>query len=331
MAVSTQRIQPPSKMTRRVFAVLGCATALVVTGCGSEETSSDADAGAPLNVVAGFYPIAEAATAIGGDRAAVTNLTPPGGGPHDLELKPGQIAAIEDSGLVLYIGNGFQPQIEKAVQSLPASVQQNDLLEGAQTREAQVGIPGVRGEVDGEVLEGNVDPHVWVDPAGFAAMAERIRDAMIAADPSSKRTFEANAKRYIDGLNTLDTEFSTSLDDCRSKVLVTSHAAFGYLTDRYKLTQAPIAGISPEAEPDPKSLAATAKYAKANGVKTVFFETLVPRKLSQTVARTIGAETDALDPVEGLTQKQLDSGESYSSIQRENLAALVKGLRCTAS
>jgi zinc transport system substrate-binding protein len=114
-------------------------------------------------------------------------------------------------------------------------------------------------------------------------------------------------------------------------VLVTSHAAFGYLADRYHLVQAAIAGISPEAEPDPKSLAATARYAKARGVKTVFFETLVPRKLSQTVAQTIGARTDALNPIEGLTANERKAGVTYTSIQRRNLTALVRGLDCTES
>jgi zinc transport system substrate-binding protein len=114
-------------------------------------------------------------------------------------------------------------------------------------------------------------------------------------------------------------------------MIVTSHAAFGYLADRYHLVQAAIAGISPEAEPDPKSLAATARYAKAHGVRTVFFETLVPRKLSQTVAHTMGARTDALDPVEGLTASELRAGDTYTSIQRRNLDSLVRGLGCTRS
>jgi zinc transport system substrate-binding protein len=162
-------------------------------------------------------------------------------------------------------------------------------------------------------------------------MAQRIRDALTAADPASRATYVANADRYIATLRALDADFRRRLRRCASPVLVTSHAAFGYLADRYGLTQAAIAGISPDAEPDPKSLAATADYAKAHNVRTVFFETLVPRKLAQTVARTIGAATDALNPVEGLTQQQLDDGEDYVSIQRDNLAAMVRGLRCTGA
>jgi zinc transport system substrate-binding protein len=316
-------------------ACLGCVIA--ATGCGASDSTSLADASAGrLAVTASFYPLEEAARAIGGTRVSVNDLTPVGGEPHDLELRPSQLAALERSDLVLHLGDGFQPQVEKAVASLPSSVRRVDLLQGARLRAAQVGIPGVRGQVDGgaggpEALKGDRDPHVWVDPARFIAMAERIRDALIAADPAGRATFDANAGRYLATLRALDRDFRARLRSCRSPVLVTSHAAFGYLADRYHLLQAAIAGVSPEAEPDPKSLAATARYAKAHGVRTVFFETLVPRKLSQTVARTIGARTDALNPVEGLTASELKGGATYTSIQRRNLDAIVRGLGCTGS
>jgi zinc transport system substrate-binding protein len=266
---------------------------------------------------------------------SVADLTPDGGEPHGLELRPRQLAALERARLVVYLGEGFQPAVEKAVASLPARVRRLDLLQGIRLRPAQAGIPGVRGEVDGgsgpEALRGDRDPHVWIDPGRFISIAGRIREALIAADPEGRATYETNARRYLATLSALDREFRARLRHCRVRVLVTSHAAFGYLADRYRLTQAAIAGISPEAEPDPKSLAATASYAKAHGVGTVFFETLVPRKLSQTVAHTIGARTDALNPVEGLTSDERAAGETYSSIQRRNLDALVRGLGCTAS
>ena len=43
-----------------------------------------------LDVVAGFYPLAFVAKEVGGSRVDVTNLTPAGVEPHDLELTPGE-------------------------------------------------------------------------------------------------------------------------------------------------------------------------------------------------------------------------------------------------
>src|SRR5919106_1642109 len=65
------------------------------------------------------------------------------------------------------------------------------------------------------------------------------------------------------------------------------------------------------------------------GATTVFFETLVSPKLAQTVAREAGVDTAVLNPLEGLTEEQIDEGADYFSIMRENLAALHQALGCT--
>lgn len=314
-------------MRRLAPAAAGLLAIAFLAGCGdSGESGSSGD---PLRVAAAFYPVEEAARRVGGDRVAVTNLTPPGAAAHDLELTPAAAAAIEEADLVLYLGSGFQPSVERAVGNRPEGAAL-DLLGAVDLRTTDDAVPGVVGEVDGTELEGRKDPHVWVDPARYADMVEAVRDGLIAADPDDGDTYRANAEVFLGELEELDRAFARDLAGCRGRVLVTSHAAFGYLADRYGLRQAPIAGITPNEEPDPRSLAATARYAKANGVTTVFFETLVPRKLADTVAREIGARTDALDPVEGIPQEQLDAGADYASIQRDNLRRLVKGLACTA-
>ncbi len=299
----------------------------LLAGCGDSEEPATADA--PLQVAVAFYPVEEAARRVGGDRVEVTNLTPPGVASHDLELTPTAAAALEEADLVLYLGGGFQRSVERAVGNR-AEGSSIDLLGSVDLRTVDDAVPGVVGEVDGTELAGRRDPHVWVDPARYAEMVEAVRDGLIAADPGDADTYRTNAEVFLGALRDLDRTFARELAGCRGRVLVTSHAAFGYLADRYGLRQAPIAGITPNEEPDPRSLAATARYAKANGVTTVFFETLVPRKLADTVAREIGARTDALDPVEGIPQEQLDAGADYASIQRDNLRRLVKGLACTA-
>lgn len=314
-----------------ILAVGLAVAALAAAGCGSSDDGASATttAGTPLQVAAAFYPIEEAARAVGGDRVEVTDLTPPGGEPHDLELTTDAVASLEGSDVVLYLGDGFQPSVEKAVANLPAGAERVDLLEGLVLRTNDPAIPGVVGEPDQGELADRKDPHVWVDPRNFETLVTKVRDALVKADPAGTATYDANADAYLAKVRALDNQFASGLASCKGKVLVTSHAAFGYLADRYGLVQAPIAGISPEEEPDPKSLAATAAYAKEHGVRTVYFETLVPKALAQTVADEIGAKTDALDPVEGIPQDQLDAGQTYLTIQADNLKRLESGLGCT--
>jgi zinc transport system substrate-binding protein len=128
---------------------------------------------------------------------------------------------------------------------------------------------------------------------------------------------------------TLDTEFRAGLAHCKRHIIVTSHAAFGYLAQRYKLTQLALEGISPEAEPSPKALANLIQEVRRSHATTLFFETLVSPKLAQTVARNASVTTAVLDPIEGLTPDAADHGATYFTVMRANLVALRKALACS--
>jgi zinc transport system substrate-binding protein len=288
----------PGMQTRIVLTLIVVAT---LAGCGS---SSSSEGTSETNVVAGFYPLAFAAHEIGGDGVSVTNLTPPGVEPHDLELSAGDIQTIAEADVVLYLGSGFQSGLEKAIDSTSANAV--DLLAVVDTRE-------------GGEDEHGVDPHIWLDPIRYAAIAERIGKAL-------DRPTEARA--FADRLRALDREFRPGLANCEHHEIVTSHAAFGYLAERYGLKQVAITGLSPEAEPTPRDLERVVDEVRAVGATTVFFETLISPRLAETVAHEVGAKTAVLDPIEGLTEKEAAAGEDYFSVMRENLAALRKALGC---
>lgn len=309
------------------------ATSLLLAACGSDEadnTAGESADAASLSVIAAFYPLEEAARGVGGDLVSVTSLTPPGQGPHDLELQPAQLGVFEAADVAIFLGRGFQPQVEAAIAQAPDTLAAVDLLDTVELLGVDTQLAGTEGEVDGEVLAGDVDPHVWLDPSRMITMVGAITEAFAAADPGNADAYAANAERYLADLRGLDGEYRSALTDCRSRVVVTSHRAFGYLADTYDLRQIPIAGISPEVEPDPRTLEAIAAEAEAEGVTTIFLESIAPPELAETVAREIGAELDLLDPIEGLTQEQLDDGETYASIMRDNLGRLVTGLGCGA-
>ena len=281
--------------TRIVLTLIAAAT---LAGCGGGSSSDD------RTVVAAFYPLALAAEQIGGDGISVRNLTPPGVEPHDLELSGSDIRTIADADLVLYLGGGFQPALEDAIDS--ASAQGVNLLDAVETSEG------------GEAEDG-VDPHVWLDPVRYAAIAERIGEEL-GRGPQ--------AEPFVAKVEALDREFRRGLSRCERDEIVTSHAAFGYLASRYGLKQVAITGVSPEAEPTPRDLESVVRQVRAIGATTVFFETLVSPRLAETVAREVGARTAVLDPLEGLSEQEIAAGEDYVSVMRENLAALRKALGC---
>ncbi len=256
--------------------------------------------------MAGFYPLAFAAEQIAVAGTSVKNLTPAGAEPHDLELTPGDVRAVDDASLVLYLGEGFMPGLETAVEQRQG--RSLDLL-------AEEDLKQGKGE-DGEIVR---DPHVWLDPVRYAAMARAIGVELGQTEA---------AARLAGKLERLDDEFRRGLATCKRRQIVTSHAAFGYLAERYGLEQVPLEGLSPEAEPSARGLADLVDLVKTSGVTTVFFETLVSPKLAETVAREAGVETAVLNPLEGLTDDEIASGEDYFTVMRSNLAALEEALGC---
>ncbi|MNW20781.1 High-affinity zinc uptake system binding-protein ZnuA precursor [compost metagenome] len=61
-------------------------------------------------------------------------------------------------------------------------------------------------------------------------------------------------------------------------------------------------------------------------MKTIFFETLVDPKVAKTIAKEINAKTDVLNPIEGLTDKDIKNNLDYISVMTSNLEALKKAL-----
>jgi zinc transport system substrate-binding protein len=241
--------------------------------------------------VASFYPLAYAAGMIAGDGARVVNLTPPGAEPHDIELTPQQVAEIQRARAVLYLGDGFQPAVERALNGNGV-----DLLQGLPVRDG--------------------DPHVWLDPLLYARVVRRIGQVLHRQSP-----------QLVAALRRLDRSYRTGLARCARHEIVTSHAAFGYLARRYGLRQIAITGITPESEPAPRQIAHVVAVVRKTHATTVFFERLLSPRLADTVAHEVGTETAVLDPIEGLAPSETGR-ETYLTLMQQNLAALRKALGC---
>jgi zinc transport system substrate-binding protein len=290
----------------------GALIALAVVTAGSAvATAVPAAAGERerVDVVASFYPLAEAATQVGKGHVRVRNLTPPGVEPHDFELSTHEIDALDGADLAIVMGEDFQPAVEKA-----ADRRDDDTLV-------------IMDELSGELRPD--DPHVWLDPTRMIEIVDAIATSLARVDSPNASSYRANADAYSTDLRALDEEFRTGLADCRRNLLVTSHDAFGYLADAYGLKQQGVSGISPDAEPNPKRLGMLADLARDRGVTTIFSEELVSPRVARTLAREAGGlRVEVLSPLEGLTAKQEDAGADYVSVMSDNLVQLRRALDC---
>lgn len=300
-------------------AVLGL-TAL--SACSTSGTSGHKD-GDRLNVVASFYPMQFLAERIGGDHVSVSTLTKPGMEPHDLELSPRQTGGLSDADFILYL-KGIQPAVDDAIKlsESPNALNVTTLTtledHGTEVGDEEHGHDEHDHDHGGE--DAGADPHIWLDPVKYTEVAKGVGKSLEKTDPDHAADYRENTAALVEELGALDTAYRTGLKDTATRTFITTHSAFGYLAERYGLTQEGIAGIDPEAEPSPARISALHSIAKEKKVTTVFFETLASDKTAKTVAGDTGLKTDVLDPLEGITEKS--KGDDYIEVMKSNLAAL---------
>ncbi|MFF2661542.1 metal ABC transporter substrate-binding protein [Kitasatospora sp. NPDC058032] len=300
------------------------AAALTLTACGDGGGARSADG--KLNVVASFYPMEFLASTIGGEHVKVTGLTAAGVEPHDLELTAKQVGRVQKADAIVYL-KGLQPTVDKAVADSHAKYR-IDATAAAPLEDHHLPEDHAEGDGHDHHDEAAGDPHIWLDPTRYAAVARSVGDGFARADPAHAADYRRNTDELVGRLTTLDQEFKDGLKDTKTRTFVTSHAAFGYLAEAYGLTQVAINGVDPESEPTPARLADVQKAAKENGATTIFFETLVSPKLAETVAKDLGLRTAVLDPLEGVKDPAKDD---YLTVMRQNLANLQTALGADAT
>lgn len=328
--MTVMNVRLARRPSRRLISstTVAASTVLGLVGLSACSSSSSADSknDGKLDVVASFYPMQYLAEQIGGDHVSVSNLTEPGQEPHDLEVSAKQRAQIEESDVALHL-KGLQPAVDEAIdQSGTQTKIDAASLTSLEKHGSEVGGHAEEhAEEDGHDhdSEGS-DPHIWLDPVKYTEVAEGVGKALEKADPDHAADYKKNTTALVKKLDDLNTKFEDGLKNTGSKTFITTHAAFGYLAERYGLTEEAISGLDPESEPSAARVKDLQKMAKADGVTTVFYETLVSDKTAKTLASDAKLKTDVLDPIEGITDKS--KGDDYLQVMESNLAALQKAL-----
>lgn len=273
----------------------------ILAGCIAQEKDTG-----KIKIITTLYPLYEFSKRIGGDKVEVSILVPAGVEPHDWEPGPRDIATISSARIFVYNGAGLEPWVANMLKGIDS--------EKLIVVDSSSGIELIK--------ENGIDPHIWLDPVLAEHQANLIEDALIKSDPQNESYYKANAQILRNELTVLDEEIKKELSAAKKKVFIASHTAFTYFARRYGLRQISIAGVSPNIEPSPAKIAEIIKAAKENEVKYIFFETLVNPRLSEVIAKEVGAKTLVLNPIEVLSQSDINQGKTYFTVMRENLKNL---------
>jgi zinc/manganese transport system substrate-binding protein len=280
--------------------------AALASGCGD---GGDAAASGKLGVVATTTQAADLARNVGGDRVAVTGLLAPNADPHEYEVRPRDLEALAEAGLVVRSGGEVDEWLQEAVDGSGTEAPVLDL--SAHVR--------LRGD----------DPHWWQDPRNVELAVPAIRDAMAKADPAGASAYRANAAAYLERVRRLDARVRACIGRIPEpqRKLVTTHDALGYYAARYGIDVigAVIPSLSTEGQPSAGETADLVRTIRAARVKAIFAESSVSPKVEEAIAREAGATVGAALWADSLGPAGSD-GDTYLKSIAANTRALVDGL-----
>ncbi len=332
--VSAVKIKRGSDM--KVFSniLLIILSTVLFSACQKKETPPTTGSAKKLIVVTTLFPLYDFARTIGGDKADVSLIIPPGVEAHSFEPKPEDAVRVSKSDLFVFTNEYMEPWAVKFVRGVNSgNVTLVDSSKGA--RFLKSAVSGQEKEEHGghsnkghDHAEGK-DPHVWLDFDNARIMVDNIAAAMVARDPANKDYFIANADKVKSALKKLDDEFKAGLSSCSQRVILHGgHYTFGYLANRYGLHYESASAVNADAEPTPAKLIALVKQVRAMNLKYVFSEELLSPRVSEMIAKKAGVSVLMLHGAHNIGREDYDQKATFISLMNRNLTNLRTGMQC---
>jgi zinc transport system substrate-binding protein len=292
-----------------------------------------------LQVVTTLFPLYDFARNVGGDKAHVTLLLPPGVEPHGFEPRPRDILLVNRADIFIYTGSFMEPWAAAIIKGVDAkklvvvdasagAMLRSETEDGPHHGDSHVhgGAARAAGAGDGEEP---VDPHIWLDLGNAQRMVDNICAGFARSDPGNRQFYEKNATDYKARLAALDVRFRDGLSQCKTTVFVHGgHYAFNYLARRYHLTYVSAYGFTPDSEPSPKHLAEMVRTIREQKAKYVFYEELLQPRVAETLARETGVGLLPLNGGHNVSAEEMKKGVTFISLLEQDLENLRVGLQC---
>ncbi|MGY4511642.1 metal ABC transporter substrate-binding protein [Bradyrhizobium sp. USDA 3650] len=264
-----------------------------------------------LKVVASFSILADFVRNVGGDRVNLTTLVGTDSDVHVYTPAPSDAKRIADAKLVVVNGLGLEGWLPRLVQSSGSK---------AQVVTASAGIAPLK-------LGSAADPHGWQSVPNVKIYVTDIANALATADPDDAEFFRAQAKAYLEKLETLDREVRDAVAKIpqeRRKVIST-HDAFGYFAAEYGVQFIAPLGVSTETEPSARDIATIIGQIKAQKIPAVFLENISDDRLIRRIAAETGSKVGGTLISDGLTGEK-GPAPTYIDMVRHNIKALTSAL-----
>ena len=310
-------------------------------------------AAAAPEVVTDIPPVQSLAARVMQGVGEPASILPPGATPHGYSMRPSEAARLEAADIVFWVGEGLTPWLEDAIESLAADAVSVELMEAPGVALLEFGEEGhadhdddrgrkdehahedddrkdehahkedddrkdehAHKEADGHEHHGDMDPHIWLDPANGKVMLAEMAARLAEIDPANADAYSANAAAGAAEFDALAARAEAIVAPVRGKAFFTAHDAYHYFEHRFEIESEGSVALSDAAPPGPARLDRIRNEMREHGALCVFVEPQLDPKLAQTAAEGTGARVAALDPLGA----GLEAGPGLYPALIENLA-----------
>lgn len=288
---------------------------------GSPAATRAVEEARPLKVVVSIAPLKGLVEPLLPAGSTVEMIVPPGVSEHGYEAPPSKLAAMQSADLVVTVGLGLEPQVDKfLVQS------KNDKRVALKFADL-VGVVAAHDHSahehkhDGSCCNHESDPHLWLDPVMARQFTEKLAAKIAERFPASEGSSDehpalAAAKKQAERIDAIDAAYRAAAENAQVRTIVVGHDAYGWMARRYSLSTIAIAGLSAQ-EPTHKAVQSAVAAIAKRGAKAVFVEPQLSAAAGKRIADQAKVPVLTLDP--------LGDGDWFAMMER-NLDSLKKGL-----
>ena len=296
---------------------------MALASCGNQKTADSSSEQSTLNVVTTFLPITLFTEAVAGECATVTALIPPNLGPHDFQATPTDIAALSNAQILVKNGLGMEYFLDKLTDSAEnKSLQVIDTSRGvavikSDDEENENGADG------SDQNQGEVNPHIWLDPLRAVQQVENIRDGLVKADPGCADGYTKRAAAYALQLKELNTAIASQLKPFRGKTFIAFHDFAPYFAERYDLKADFVVDV-PEMNPTPADLQRVATKVQQSQLRALLSEPQEGDRSFNALAEDLGVNVVTFDPLETGSEEASKKPDTYFTVMKSNVSSLIK-------
>jgi len=297
--------------------ILTSVTSLIIFGaifvsCSNSSSNENSELD-KIHISATIFPIYDIARQITSENIEVHLLISPGESLHTFSPTPSKKKQIENSKIVFSIGNGIDSWVTEISTNKEKiiTVDKNIILKKFNSFSEKH-----------DQINGEYNPHYWLDPMNAKLIAKTISDTFMKLDPTNSEVYNSRSNAFIKELETLHIDLVEISESVHDKSFVTVHDSMPYLANRYNLMYVGSFEPTGAEEPTPQYLQKFTKIIKSKNVRAIFSEPQLSSEVLEPFIKDNNLTLAILDPIGGIGER-----DSYQKLIYYNVKTIVDVLK----